>query len=297
MVTFDEKSVVVTGGGRGIGKETCELLGQRGAKVVVNDIGGDKTGEGSQQRPADAVVETIEEAGGTAVADYSDVGTVEGASRAVETAIEEFGRLDCVYNNAGILRENSLVNMTEEEWDEVIRVHLKGMWAVLQQAAQHWREQHKDGVERESAIVNASSDVSAGAFSRQGSAFGLGNYAAAKAGILGLTRSAAEELGRYGVRVNAIWPAAATRLTETLPMEVPEPEPVAHLVGYLLGESCDITGQTVRIGGDRIDLVSPAPQVKATAFSGGDAWTVDELGDRFDGTLGTAIENPFTDEE
>jgi NAD(P)-dependent dehydrogenase (short-subunit alcohol dehydrogenase family) len=222
---------------------------------------------------------------------------VEGASRAVETAIEEFGRLDCVYNNAGILRENSLVNMTEEEWDEVIRVHLKGMWAVLQQAAQHWREQHKDGVEREWAIVNASSDVSAGAFSRQGSAFGLGNYAAAKAGILGLTRSAAEELGRYDVRVNAIWPAAATRLTETLPMEVPDPEPVAHLVGYLLGESCDITGQTVRIGGDRIDLVSPAPQVKATAFSGGDAWTVDELDDRFDGTLGTAIENPFTDEE
>lgn len=297
MVTLDGKSVVVTGGGRGIGKETCELLGELGANVVVNDVGGDKTGEGSAQRPADAVVAAVEEAGGTAVADYSDVGTVEGAASAVETAIEEFGRLDGIYNNAGILRENSLVGMTEAEWDEVIRVHLKGMWAVLRRGARHWRDQYKQGVERDWAVVNASSDVAAGAFSRQGSAFGLGNYAAAKAGILGLTRCAAEELGNYGVRVNAIWPAAATRLTETLPMEVPDPEPVAHLVAYLLDDACEVTGQTVRIGGDRVDLVSPAPRVEATAFSGGDSWTVEEFDARFEETLGTAVENPFTDEE
>ena len=297
MVALDSKSVVVTGGGRGIGKEACELLGELGVNVVVNDVGGDKTGEGAAERPADAVVATIQEAGGTAVADHSDVGTVDGAASAVNTAIEEFGRLDGIYNNAGILRENSLVGMSESEWDEVIRVHLKGMWAVMRHGARHWREQYKEGVERDWAVVNASSDVSAGAFSRQGSAFGLGNYAAAKAGILGLTRCAAEELGNYGVRVNAIWPAAATRLTETLPMDVPDPEPVAHLVAYLLDDGCDVTGQTIRIGGDRVDLVSPAPQVEATAFSGGQTWTVDELDDRFDATLGTAVENPFTDDE
>lgn len=297
MVTFEDRSLVVTGGGRGIGRETCELLGELEANVVVNDIGGDKTGEGSEQRIADEVVAAIETAGGTAVADYSDVGTMEGAARAVETAIEEFGRLDGVYNNAGILRENSLVGMTESEWDEVIRVHLKGMWAVLQRAGQHWRQQHKSGVERDWAVVNASSDVAAGVFSRQGSAHGLGNYAAAKAGILGLTRGAAEEFARYGVRVNAIWPAAATRLTETLPMDVPDPEPVAHLVAYLLADACDVSGQTIRIGGDQIDLMAPAPRSEYTAFSGGDEWTVGELESRFPGTLGACAENPFLDEE
>lgn len=296
MVTFENRVFVVTGGGRGIGEKTCELLGERGAKVVVNDIGGDKTGEGSRNRPADSVVQAIEEAGGAAVADYSDVGTVDGAETAVERAIDEFGRLDGVYNNAGILRENSLVSMTESEWDEVVRVHLKGMWAVSRRAARHWRDRYKNGVERDWAIVNASSDVAAGAFSRQGSAFGLGNYAAAKAGILGLTRCAAEEFGRYGVRVNAIWPAAATRLTETLPMDVPEPTPVAHLVAFLLSDSCRVTGQTVRVGGDRVDLVSPAPRVESTAFSGGDAWTVDELEVRFDETIGADVDNPFVDD-
>lgn len=285
MVTHDGSAVVVTGGGRGIGRETCELLGELGAEVVVNDVGGDKTGDGAQERVADTVVEAIESAGGTAVANYGDVGTVEGAASAVETAIEEFGRLDAVYNNAGILRENSLVSMSEAEWDEVLRVHLKGMWAVLREAGRHWREEHKSGVDREWAVVNASSDVAAGPFSRQGSAYGLGNYAAAKAGILGLTRCAAEEFAGYGVRVNAIWPAAATRLTETLPMELPNPEPVAHLVAYLLSDDCDVTGQTLRIGGDRIDLMSAAPVQESTAFASDD-WTMAELEARFSETLG-----------
>jgi NAD(P)-dependent dehydrogenase (short-subunit alcohol dehydrogenase family) len=291
MVTFDERAVVVTGGGRGIGRETCELLGELGASVVVNDIGSDKTGEGTQEGVADTVVEAIESAGGTAVADYGDVGTVAGAASAVETAIEEFGRLDAVYNNAGVLRENSLVSMTEDEWDGVMRVHLKGTWAVLREAGRHWRDQHKSGVERDRAVVNASSDVSAGVFSRQGSAFGLGNYAAAKAGMLGLTRCAAEEFAGYGVRVNAIWPAAATRLTESLPMELPNPEPVGHLVAYLLSNECDLTGQTVRIGGDRIDLMSPAPVEECTAFASGD-WTVSELESRFPETLGEGAAFP-----
>ncbi len=295
MVSFDGKTVVVTGGGRGIGREACELFGELGANVVVNDIGGDKGGEGGTERVADEVVTAIEEAGGTATADYSDVGTMEGADDVVERALGEFGRLDAVYNNAGILRESSLVSMTETEWDEVVRVHLKGMFAVSQRAGQHWRERHKAGVNRPRAIVNASSDVAAGVFSEQGSSYGLGNYAAAKAGILGLTRNAAEEFAEYGVRVNAIWPAAATRLTETLPLDLPDPEPVAHAVAYLASESCTVSGQTVRVAGDRIDLVDPAPRPAYTAYAGGGRWTVDELDDRFDGSVGVHVEDPFTD--
>jgi len=297
MVSFEGRTVVVTGGGRGIGRAACELFGDLGANVVVNDIGGDKQGEGGTEHVADEVVRAIEDAGGTATADYNDVGTMDGADALIEGALDEFGRLDAVYNNAGILRENSLVSMTETEWDEVIRVHLKGMFAVSQRAGQYWREQHKAGVDRSWAIVNASSDVAAGIFSEQGSSYGLGNYAAAKAGILGLTRNAAEEFSEYGVRVNAIWPAAATRLTETLPLNLPEPEPVAHIVAYLTSDSCTISGQTVRIAGDRIDLVDPAPQPEYTAYSGGERWTVDELERRFPSTVGAHVEDMFTEED
>lgn len=289
MASFDGRTVIVTGGGRGIGRAACELFGDLGANVVVNDIGGDKQGTGSEKRVADEVVAAVEDTGGTATADYNDVGTMDGADSLVESALDEFGRLDAVYNNAGILRENSLVSMTEAEWDEVIRVHLKGMFAVSQRAGQHWREQHKAGVERPRAIVNASSDVAAGVFSEQGSSYGLGNYAAAKAGILGLTRNAAEEFSAYDVRVNAVWPAAATRLTETLPLDMPDPEPVAHLVAYLASDECPITGQTVRIGGDRLDLVDPAPRSEYTVYSGADQWTVDELDRRFSTTIGSRV--------
>ncbi len=211
MVSFQEKTVVVTGGGRGIGRKTCELFGDLGANVVVNDIGANKKGQGGNEQIADDVVAAIEDAGGTAIPDFNDVGTIEGADHLIQNALDEFGRLDAVYNNAGILRENSLVAMSESEWDEVIRVHLKGMFAVSQRAGQHWRQQHKKGIDRPRAIVNASSDTAAGGISEQGSSYGLGNYASAKAGVLGLTRNAAEEFSKYGVRVNAIWPGAATR--------------------------------------------------------------------------------------
>lgn len=292
MVSFDERTVVVTGGGRGIGRAACLSFARHGANVVVNDIGGDWEGAGSDERPADEVASAVEDAGGRAVADYSDVGTMDGAEQVVETAYEAFGDLDVVYNNAGILRENTLVSMTEEEFDEVIRVHLKGMFATTRHAAARWRDAHKDGVERERAIVNASSDVAAGAFSDHANAYGLGNYAMAKAGILGLTRTAAEELGRYDVRVNAVWPMAATRLTDSLPTDLPDPDPVAALVTYLASEACDVTGQTLRVGGDRLDLVSPAPRTEATVYAGEEDWTVDEVADRFAETVGAHAEDP-----
>ncbi|MFB6170581.1 MAG: SDR family NAD(P)-dependent oxidoreductase [Haloarculaceae archaeon] len=294
MVTYEGKTVVVTGGGRGIGRAACEEFGRLGANVVVNDVGGEKTGEGGSRRPAEEVAAAVEERGGTAVPEFSDVGTMAGAEAVVDTALAEFGDLDAVYNNAGILRESSLVSMTEAEFDEVIRVHLKGMFAVLQQAARHWRAEHKDGVRRPRRVVNASSDVSIGAFSTQGSAFGLGNYAMAKAGILGLTRTAAEELSEYGVRVNAIWPMAHTRLSDPLPLDLPDPAPVAAAVAYLASEDCPVNGQTVRIGGDQIELIAPAPLSEYTAFAGGEEWTTGELADRFPETLAPRARDPFT---
>lgn len=282
MVTFDERTVAVTGGGRGIGREACRQFAARGANVVVNDIGGGPSGEGQDQRPADAVVEEIEADGGTAVADYSDVGSWDGAAQVVETALDEFGEFDAVYNNAGILRENSLVNMTESEFDEVIRVHLKGTFSVLHHAADYWRAESKAGADRPRAVVNASSDIAAGGF-------GLGNYAAAKAGILGLTRTAAEELAKYDVRANAIWPVADTRLTEEWPEDLPGPASSAALVVYLASTNCNVTGQTIRAGGDRIDLVTPEPEYEYTVVGDGE-WSPEAIGERFADTVGRRID-------
>ncbi len=293
MVSFDDRTVIVTGGGRGIGRATAEEMARLGANVVVNDIGGDKTGAGESERPADTVVASIEENGGRAVANYSDIGSIDGAEAVVDTAYDAFDRLDVVYNNAGILRESSLVSMTEAEFDEVIRVHLKGMFGVTRAAARRWRDEQKNGVERDRAIVNASSDIAAGAFLEPNSAFGLGNYAMAKAGILGLTRTAAEELSRYDVRVNAVWPVADTRLTETLPLDLPAPDPVAAVVSFLASTECDLTGQTLRVGGDRLDLVDPAPLPQATVYASDGTWTVAELTDRFTETLGQHVEPLF----
>jgi len=289
MVEFNDRTVLVTGAGRGIGQATAEAFGKRGANVVVNDVGVTKDGSDDATRPADRTVQLVGEAGGDAVPEYSDIGTMDGAVSAVKTAYEEFGRLDVVYNNAGILRESSLVSMTEDEFDEVIRVHLKGMFAVLQAAAQRWQDEHKSGVKRERAVVNASSDMAAGAFLEPNSAHGLGNYAMAKAGILGLTRTAAEELTNYDVRVNAVWPMAETRMTETLPLDLPAPEPVAETVAFLASEECNLTGQTVRVGGDRVDLVDPAPLPRATAYASDGAWDAEQLAERFEATLGQHV--------
>jgi NAD(P)-dependent dehydrogenase (short-subunit alcohol dehydrogenase family) len=206
MGLLEGKVAVVTGAGHGIGRgEALELAGQ-GAKVVVNDLGGSVSGEGADKRVADEVVDLISARGGEAVANYDDVADWNGAKNAIEQAVEAFGGLDVLVNNAGILRDRMIVSMTEEEFDSVIRVHLKGTFSCTRHAAEFWREQSKAGNQPRAAIVNTVS--SAGLQGNVGQA----NYGAAKAGIAALTVITSLELSRYGVRANAIAPGGFTRM-------------------------------------------------------------------------------------
>jgi NAD(P)-dependent dehydrogenase (short-subunit alcohol dehydrogenase family) len=249
MGLFDGKVAIVTGAGRGIGREEALLLAQEGASVVVNDLGGARTGEGSDVGPAQQVVDEIVAAGGTAAANGSDCSSWSGAEEMVNQAVETFGSLDILVNNAGILRDKMSFNMTEEEWDAVIKVHLKGTWAPSRVASEYWRNRAKAGETNDARLINTTS-VS-GIYGNPGQT----NYGAAKAGIAGFTLIAAEELGRYGVTANAIAPGALTRLTEDLGL--PEdmvgrfgPEWVAPVVTWLAStESSDVTGQVIESSG------------------------------------------------
>jgi NAD(P)-dependent dehydrogenase (short-subunit alcohol dehydrogenase family) len=245
---------VVTGAGRGIGREYAILLAAHGAHVVVNDLGGDRTGTGpdplAQNRgPAQQVVDEITAAGGAAVANTDDISSWDGAKALVDQALQVFGGLDVVVNNAGILRDRMLVNMSEEEWDSVIRVHLKGTFAVARHAAAHWRDRVKAGESNDARIINTTS-VS-GLYGNMGQA----NYGAAKAGIAGLTIIAARELARYGVTVNAIAPGALTRMTEDLPIPddvkaALDPRWVAPVCVWLASTlSSDVTEQIIEVSG------------------------------------------------
>jgi NAD(P)-dependent dehydrogenase (short-subunit alcohol dehydrogenase family) len=245
---------VITGAGRGIGREYALLLAEHGAHVVVNDLGGDRAGSGPDismtgGTPAEQVADQITAAGGAAVANGDDISTWDGARAVIEQAVEVFGGLDVVVNNAGILRDRMLVNMSEEEWDSVIRVHLKGTFAVSRHAAAYWRERSKAGERNDARIINTTS-VS-GLYGNVGQA----NYGAAKAGIAGLTIIAARELARYGVTVNAIAPAALTRMTEDLPIadEVKaslDPRRVAPVCAWLASTlSSDVTEQIIEVSG------------------------------------------------
>jgi NAD(P)-dependent dehydrogenase (short-subunit alcohol dehydrogenase family) len=202
---LEGKVAVVTGAGRGIGRGIALLMGQEGAKVVVNDLGGAPDGTGADQGPAAEVVDEIKKAGGTAVANFDSVATVEGGENIIKAALDNFGRIDILVNNAGILRDRMIFNMAEEEWDAVIAVHLKGQYCTIKPASILMRQQ------RWGRIVNFSS--TSGLIGNAGQA----NYGAAKAGVAGLTRVVARDLGRYGVTCNGIAPAAATRLTATIP--------------------------------------------------------------------------------
>ena len=243
---------IVTGAGRGIGREHALMLAQHGAKVVVNDLGGEVDGTGGTLSPAQEVVELIKEGGGEAVANGDDVSDWEGAQRMVNQAIETFGGLDVVVNNAGILRDRMLSNMTEAEWDAVIKVHLKGTFGPARWAAAYWRERSKAGETNDARIINTSS-VS-GIYGNAGQT----NYGAAKAGIAAFTIIAAQELHRYGVTVNAIAPGALTRMTENLGMgqaseedkEMMHPRWIAPICTWLASsESAPVTGRVFEASG------------------------------------------------
>ena len=243
---------IVTGAGRGIGREHALMLASEGAKVVVNDLGGEVDGTGGDLSPAQQVVQEITNMGGEAIANGDDVSDWEGAQRMVNMAVETFGGLDAVINNAGILRDRMLSNMTEAEWDAVIKVHLKGTFAPARWAAAYWRERAKAGETNDGRIINTSS-VS-GIYGNPGQT----NYGAAKAGIAAFTIIAAQEMHRYGVTVNAIAPGALTRMTENLGMgqlddegkEAMSPRWIAPICTWLVStESAPVTGRVFEASG------------------------------------------------
>jgi NAD(P)-dependent dehydrogenase (short-subunit alcohol dehydrogenase family) len=248
----DGRVCIITGAARGIGREYALMLAAHGAKVVVNDLGGARDGTGASVSAAEEVVAEIKKAGGQAVANGDDVSDWQGAQRMIRQAIDTFGTLDVLVNNAGILRDRMLVNMTEAEWDAVIKVHLKGTFAPARFAAEYWREQAKGGKTISARLINTTS-VS-GIYGNAGQT----NYGAAKAGIAGFTIIASRELRRYGITVNAIAPAALTRLTEDLPMgqgseeqkEMLHPRWIAPIVTWLAStESAGVTGKVFEASG------------------------------------------------
>jgi len=240
---------IVTGAGRGIGREYALMLATEGAKVVVNDLGGSREGTGGDAGPAQQVVDEIKAVGGEAVANTDDISSWQGAQNLVNQAVESFGGLDVLVNNAGILRDRMLFSMTEEEWDAVIKVHLKGTFAPSHFAAGYWRDRAKEGKTNDARLINTTS-VS-GIYGNPGQT----NYGSAKAGIAAFTQIAAQELARYGVTANAVAPGALTRLTEDLGMpdeikERYEPRWIAPIVTWLASPlSADVTGQVIESSG------------------------------------------------
>lgn len=283
MGALDGRIAIITGAGRGIGREHALLFAAEGAKVVVNDLGGAVDGSGDDRTPAQQVADEIVAAGGEAVASTDDITDWEGGKRLIDTAVEAFGDVNVLVNNAGILRDRVLVNMSEAEWDAVIQVHLKGHFVPTRHAAAHWREQSKAGKEVHAAVVNTSS--TSGLLGNPGQA----NYGAAKAGIAAFTVITAEELSRYGVRVNAIAPAARTRMTEQTPglsdiVQAPsdpsvfdkwDPANVSPLVAYLATEACPVTGKVFFVQGGQVRLFQPWTMTETIEKD--DRWTAAEL--------------------
>jgi NAD(P)-dependent dehydrogenase (short-subunit alcohol dehydrogenase family) len=261
MGALDGKIAIVTGAGRGIGREHALALAEAGAKVVVNDLGGSAAGEGQDSAPAQQVADEIKERGGQATANFDNVADFQGAENLIKQAVGEFGRLDVLVNNAGIIRDRMLVNLSEEEWDAVINVHLKGHYAPTRHAAAYWRGESKAGNPVAGRVINTSSP--SGVFGNVGQT----NYGAAKAGIAAFTIIAALELGRYGVTVNCLAPNARTRLTEQTFGDIPVPEggfdamdpsnisPI--IVGLASDEAANITGQCFFVYGGVVNVLKP----------------------------------------
>ena len=281
MGALEGRIAIVTGAGRGLGREHALLFAREGAKVVVNDLGGDADGTGADQTAAQSVVAEIEALGGEAVVNGSSVSDWDAAQALVAETVDRFGRLDVLVNNAGILRDRMLFNMAEDEWDAVVDVHLKGHAAMLHWAAIHWRSRAKAGETFDASVINTSS--TSGLLSNPGQT----NYGAAKTGIATLTEIAAKELGGYGVRANAICPAALTRLTASLggrsgsididPDEWSPEDPanVSPWVAYLASEACRISGKTFFVRGGNVTLFQPYTAIDHVDKNG--RWTVDEL--------------------
>ncbi len=293
---LEGKVAIVTGAGRGIGRGEALALASEGAAVVVNDLGGSTSGEGSDQGPAQDVVSEIEKAGGRAVANTMDITDHEASAEIIRQALDTFGRLDIVVNNAGILRDRMIFNMSEDEWDDVIRVHLKGTFNICKHASVVFRQQR------------------GGRFINTGSESGLGspgqpNYAAAKEGIVGLTRSLASAMSRYNCTANAVRPRAATRMTLSPEMEAAarareargevreggmniaalDPNVVGALVAFLASDAAqDINGRDFLVGGGEIGVFT-IPTVEARIFSATGQWTVDEVFERFPSTIGAVV--------
>jgi NAD(P)-dependent dehydrogenase (short-subunit alcohol dehydrogenase family) len=259
-------------------------LAEQGASVVVNDLGVDVSGEGSDEQPAQETVDRIEDAGGEATAHFGDVTDLEYTERLIEDTVEEYGAVHGIINFAGVLRDGMLFKMSEEQFDTVVDVHLKGHFSLLRNAASHWREQYKTkgGFDRERSFVCLSSGVSVGNV-------GQANYSAAKAGVLGLMRTAALELDQYDVRVNAMWPTAVTRMTEDLPaMAAADPEELGpqHATGvsvFLTSEAAaGVTGCTLAVAGDSVSIVSDPERERTLSTDEEGGWSAAELADRWE---------------
>ena len=260
MGTLDGRVAIITGAGRGIGREHAMLFAAEGAKVVVNDLGGGLDGSDQAASPAEEVVAEIRAMGGEAVANHDNVADWQGGERLIQSALDHFGDLHVLVNNAGILRDRVLVNLSEQDWDAVIEVHLKGHFVPTRHAATYWRERAKAGHPVKASIINTSS--TSGLLGNVGQS----NYGAAKAGIAAFTVIIAEELGRYGVRANAIAPAARTRMTESTPglsdhvvkpsdaavFDVWDPANISPLVATLAMQDCEATGEVFFVQGGTV---------------------------------------------
>lgn len=280
--------VIVTGGGRGIGRGEAVEFARQGAKVVVNDLGGAGDGTGADTGPAQEVVEEIRAFGGEAVANTDDVSDFDAAQRIVTQAIETYGRLDTLVNNAGVLRDRMLFNMSPDDFDIVVRVNLRGTFCMARHAAEYWREQAKAGNEMKGRIINTSS--ASGIYGNVGQT----NYGAAKAGVASFTVIAAKELGRYGVNVNALAPGAQSRLIDTIPGErristdllgggeeeqawdPRHADNIAPLTVWLGSDECDVTGRVFNVRGGHISVTEG--WITGPEVDHGARWDPNELG-------------------
>lgn len=275
---------IVTGSGRGLGRQHALFLAAQGASVVVNDLGGDVHGEGSSTSPAHQVVDEIKAVGGTAIASGHNVADWEEAADMIRLATETFGTLDVLVNNAGILRDRTLARMAEQEWDDVIRVHLKGHAAPTRHAIAFWRQQAKEGKDIQASVIHTSS------ISGYSGNFGQANYSSAKLALVALSRTVSLEAGRYGVRSNVVSPGARTRITLSVSEEAEErfkppadptvfdewsPANVSPLVGWLAQANCPADSQIFHIQGNKLFVLDMMPIAHQLQTAG--RWTLEEL--------------------